>query len=1060
MLGQAKPVSIKAEKVPLTEFLAEVFKSQPLDFTIRGKGIFISPKTFAPAPFTAGVFLPAPVRGKIFDEDGQPLAGASVSVKNARTSGYTNTEGIFTVNVTEGDVLVISYVGRQSTEIKVTRTMISSGNVPALILSKSNSELDVARVIAYGTESRRFSVGAVSTIESADLENQPVINPLAALSGLAPGLNVTFTSGTPGAAVKVQVRGQNSLAQSSFGSKPYDQPLFIVNGVPVAAQNFNVNALNSLGGSDYIDANGGSSAFNGINPADIESISILKDAAATAIYGTQGANGVVIITTKKGKAGKTKFSASVNSAFNTATRTPKLLSLEQYLNYRKEALINDGIDIATAEPTAYPDLLLFDQKKNTDWFNYYLGKTSNNTDAHASLSGGSAQTTFLLSTGYTRSGYNFPGDFSYSRGTLHSNLHHVSLDNRLTVDFGFDYSYERNYSSASPYATTGMLTPPNFPDLFDASGKLVWNYKGFNTGPFEQYAANLKQPNVLQVRNMTNSLALAYSLTKDLRVNVNLGYSRIMSDEAQQSPASTINPNNVPASTAVFAKSSFETINIEPQLNYQHMFGQGVFTALVGGTYKTNNTSSLQLEGSNYTDEAMLGSIGSAGTVRSTDSYIPYKYTGAFARLGYVYDRKYILQLSSRRDGSSNFGPGRQFGNFGSVGLGWIFSEENFFKDALPFISYGKLSGSYGTTGTDATAAYQFQQLFKTNSLIPNFQGINPLYIQNLFNPDYGWDTKKSLNVGLDFGLFADRVLLNVNYYRDRIGDQLVNYTLPSQTGFSSVLRNFNATVQNKGLEISISSKNITGKHFSWTTNINLSGNRNKLLAFPGLDMSSYGLQYTIGQSVNIVKGYRLKGVNPQTGIFEFYKTDGSATSSPVYGIPSQGGDYSQIANTDPRFIGGIGNNFSFKRFSLSFMFQFQDKQQPNYLKSLYSGSTPGGLVNEPIAVLDQWTKPGDVTSIQKLTSGYGEAYLAAYYFTQSSGAYSNGTYIRLRTAALSYSLPAAFCKKAGLTDGRLYINAQNLLLITGYKVGDPELSDLFSFPIQRTIALGITLNF
>ncbi|MBS1603312.1 MAG: SusC/RagA family TonB-linked outer membrane protein, partial [Bacteroidetes bacterium] len=753
-LLHATTVSVNVRDMPLTDFLQLIMKEQPLTFSIQGKTIVLSRKE---ATASAGMPQSPPrasavIKGKVVDEDGKPLEGATIFKKNTSISRLSNAEGQFTMNVDEGDVLVISYVEHKTREIKISASLIASGMI-SITLAKTNSELDALRIIAYGTDSRRVGVGAVSTVTSAEISDQPVSNPLAALSGLAPGLNIGFTSGAPGAAVKVQIRGQNSLSQSSFGTKPFDQPLFIVNGVPVAAQNFNINALNSLAGSNYLDAYGGTSPFNGINPEDIESITVLRDAAATAIYGTQGANGVILITTKKGKAGKTRFSASVNTAFNTAARKPKLLNTGQYIAYRKEALANDGIDLSTATPTDYPDLLLFDQNKYTDWVDYYLGKTSGNLDAHASASGGSERTTFFLSGGYTHSNYSFPGDFDYNRVTLHSNIHHGSTDGKLTIDFGFDYAYERNYSSASPYAITGIMTPPDFPDLVDAAtGKLNWTYKGFNTGAYEQYAANIRQPNVLQAYNMTNSLAAGYAITRELKLNINVGYSRITSDEAQQQPASSLNPANNPVSTATFGKSTFETINIEPQLNYQHSFGRGVLTALAGGTYRRNNATVITLQGSNYTDEALLGSIGAAGSVQATDSYKPYRYAGAFARLGYVYDQKYIIQLSGRRDGSSNFGPGRQFGNFSSVGAGWIFSGEQFFKDALRFISYGKLSGSYGTTGTDATLPYQYQQLFSASSNITGFQGVRPLNVQNLFNPDYGWDTKKSWNIGLDLG--------------------------------------------------------------------------------------------------------------------------------------------------------------------------------------------------------------------------------------------------------------------------------------------------------------------
>lgn len=639
---------------------------------------------------------------------------------------------------------------------------------------------------------------------------------------------------------------------------------------------------------------------------------------------------------------------------------------------------------------------------------------------------------------------------------MHSNLNYASLNNRFTVDFGFDYAYEQNNSAANTSLLTGILAPPNFPDLYTAEGNPAWRYKNYNAAQFVQYAAALKQPSQLNVYNMKNSMALGYRILDGLKLNVNLGYNRIVSNEDQRKPASTLNPQFTTVSESSFTDNTFETINIEPQLDYQRNFGGGVFNALLGGTYRKNNQSRIRLNGTGFTDEALLGSIASAATITATDDYIPYKYTGIFARLGYVYNAKYIIQLSGRREGSSNFGAGRKFADFGAAGLGWIFSEENFFKGIKKIISYGKLSGSYGSTGTDNTLPYQYQTQLKAIDDYPEFQGTRPLFVQNLYNPDYGWDAKKSLNMGVDLGFFKDRVLMNVTYYRDRTASQLVQYTLPSQTGFSSVLANSPAVVQNKGLEFNFTSKNIISENFSWSTNFNISANRNKLIAFDGLAESAYAAFYTIGESVNIEKGYALKGVNPETGFFEFYKSDGSVTSDPAYGSASQGGDFQTIANTAPKFIGGLGNTFAYKGFSLYFQFQFQRKQQANYLRSVYTNTRPGSMYNQPIEILDRWTGPGDIASIQKFTRSFN---MPAYYFTTSTGAYSDGSYIRLRTAALSYELPAGFSKKLGISSGRFYVNGQNLFLLTNFEVGDPELTDIFSFPIQRTINFGLTLT-
>ncbi|HXO74490.1 MAG TPA: TonB-dependent receptor plug domain-containing protein, partial [Puia sp.] len=479
--------------------------------------------------------------------------------------------------------------------------------------------------------------------------------------------------------------------------KPYDQPLFLIDGVPFAPQNINIAQMSNLANSSFssggINQGGGLSPFNGINPADIESISILKDADATSIYGTQGSNGVILITTKKGKAGKTNFDLAVNTGFNTVARTVKLMNTQQYLQLRRDAFAADGL---TPNDTPYTpgfaqDLTIFDQNKYTDWQKVILGKTSNNTDVHASLSGGSSQNTFLISTGYTRSDFNFPGNFSDQRFTLHTATHHGSLDNRLSMDFGTDYSYDRNNSSNSGGANQ-VLNPPNLPDLLDASGNLIWEYKGIDISGYQFYTY-LKQPNVTENNNLNTFLHLNYKLLPGLTLSANLGYSRNTTDQNKQRPLASQAPLYGNA-TSAFAHSTYQAINIEPQLDYNTTLGRGLFSALVGAAYKKNIGTSNILSGSGYANDNFLGSINGASYVYGNDNSSVYKYSAAFARLKYVYDGKYIVSLTGRRDGSSNFGPGNQFGDFGSAGAGWIFSEEKAIKKVLPFVSYGKLSGS------------------------------------------------------------------------------------------------------------------------------------------------------------------------------------------------------------------------------------------------------------------------------------------------------------------------------------------------------------------------------
>jgi len=887
------------------------------------------------------------------------------------------------------------------------------------------------------------------------------------LQGQVAGLAINATSGVPGSQVLVQVRGQNTVANSPFNLKPYDQPLFIIDGVPFAPQNNIASQLASLASaqsySGGISQGGGYSAFNNINPNDIESISILKDADATSIYGTQGSNGVIIITTKKGKPGKTTVSFNLNTGFNSVAQPVKLLNTPQYLQLRKDAYAADGVTPGS-DPNDYlgyaPDLTIFDQNKYTNFKKIIAGNTTHNTDLHGSISGGTDNQTFIVSTGYTRSDYNYPGNFSDQRYTIHSALHNTSADKRFTLDLVTDFGYDQN-NSAGFGGSQDLLLTPNLPDLVDAAGNLVWNYKGFDLSGVQFYST-LKQPSNLQNYNLNNSLNLSYKLVAGLTIGVNLGYSRNTSDEHSVVPASAQDPLYASAN-ASFANSATQTINVEPLLNYNKSFGKGVFTALLGSTYKKNTLNSSSALGYGYSNDNFLGSINGAATVYNADASSIYKYSAAFARLKYIYDQKYIIEATANRDGSSNFGPTHQFGNFGSVGAGWIFSEEKAFKEALPFFSYGKLSGSYGTTGSDGASPYYYQALYQAISDGPAFQGIKQSIAQNLYNPDYSWALKKSLNMVLDFGFFNNRLLLSTTYYRDREGDQLVSYPLPIQTGFAGVLGNLDATIQNQGWEFSASSTPIKSKYFSWATTFNLTFNRNKLLSFPNLSSSSYSDRYILGQPTSIVFGYKYKDVNPTTGLFEFYDKSGNLTSTPNSGTVAEGGDQVPIANREVTYMGGLGNNFTYKRFSLSIFCQFSSGEAPNYLSQAYGVNFPGAMTNEPTAILNNyWKNPGDHSQLQRLSSSYSSAaFTSAQDFSQSSGAYSNDTYLRVKTIALSYTMPDAFLKKVHIKSGSIYVNAQNMFTITNYKVGDPEQPGNYAaFPVQRIVALGLNLQF
>lgn len=1088
-LRSASAIDISVRDLPLAKFLDQVLRGTGLTYVIKYNTVIIK-KAFAPVS-TGDHPDDAPatdIRGRVSDTAYNPLMDATVMVKRTRKGTQTDNNGVFALkNVHEGDTLEISFQGFKTREYVIghNETFI------AILLHISTDLLDQVQVIAYGTTIQRYNVGSVSTVSAKEIEEQPVANPLQALQGRVPGLVVTNTSGAPGAMVLMQIRGQNTLNVNI-----YDQPLYIIDGVPYAPQNRNINntasgistiqftslAAGYRGGSDiYNNPYGGISPFNSLNPDDIESISVLRDADATAIYGSQGSNGVVIITTKKGKSGKTGLNLSVNSGPTTDTRGVRMMNTRQYLAMRHQAIQNDGLTPSITSPRNDYDLLTFDTTKYTNWYHQFLGRTAQRVDAHGAISGGSPNTTFLIGAGYTYSSYNFPGDFADNRFSLHTSFSHKSADQRLTLDFGNDFSYDRNNASGNPAVYTAFTLAPDFPDLLDKKGNLLWNYKGVpykllnNAGgttanPF----AYLKQAGNVGNLNLNTHLQLGYQLLSSLKIGASIGYSRLEDKNYYSEPIASIDPNVGPLlGYAVFGTGIYQTLNIEPQLNFDRKIGRGRLTLVAGGTYRQNISDITTLGGTGYTNDALLNSIANAASVIVQANYAQYKYVGGFGRMNFLWDNKYILNFTGNRDGSSNFGPGRQFGNFGSAGAGWIFSEESFFKKTISFISLGKLSANYGIRGSDGVNPYSYQPNWKQSSY--SYQGVQGFGPINLFNPDYSWDKNKTVNLQLELGFLHDRIYLDVIGYRSRSSDQLASYNLPIQTGFSSVIMNAPYTVQNEGLEVSIFSKNIQTKNFQWTTRFNISHNENKLIAFPNLAASSYASIYVVGKPTTIRHLVRYAGINDTTGIFQYYTGKGTLTYMPNPTAPTaRGGDATQTVDVNPSFNGGLSNEFTYKSISLSVFLQFAKQRGQNYLTSVYTMSntvsTAGGVgaagMNLPVQFANSWKQPGDKTSIQRLTTGLksnptaSNAYYGGFYFYTSTAAYSDASYMRVKNISLSYTLPASMVKKAGMRSCIISANAQNLFTITPYKVGDPETLFLYAIPPQRTVVVALTINF
>ena len=1067
LLEKAARVTLDVRDMPVPQVLSICLKNEPLTYTIVDGRIVVKQAPAVIAPPTVNTPpLPPPidVKGRVIDSVGNPLVGASIKVKRTGITTSTNQKGEYELgNLESGDVLIVSYVGYNTIQETVPKNnaFIITG------LKVSNNELDKIVIQAYGTTSRRYNPGSIGTVSGETIREQPVMNPMQALQGQVAGLAVNnANTGLPGARVFLQIRGQNSF------SKGYDQPLFIIDGIPFARQNNSVSGLANLTQTSNplpqssIDQSSGLSPFNNINPNDIESMSILKDADATSIYGSEGSNGVILITTRKGAAGKMTFNTSINTETNSATRPVKLLNTAQYLQLRRDAYAADGLTPSNnpVAATYAPDLTIYDQTKYTNWQDLILGNTTSNTNVNTSLSGGTGNNTFRVSTGYAKSNVNYPGDYSNQRFSINGAFHNISTDKRLEIDFRAMYGYNTNSSSGTIITPNNIMLPPNMPDLKNPDGSLNWVYNGAELQNYQFYAT-LNTYSKAQNHNFQNSVMISYKLFKGLRISTNAGYNRNSSFENSGLPKTSRVPLSPALSSASFNNSVAQIMNIEPQLDYNTSIGKGKLTALVGGTYKKNVSSSMTVGGTGYTNDGLLESITAAPTKTVTDGFSIRRYAAVFGRVQYIYDGKYIVSLTGRRDGSSNFGPGNQFGNFASVAGAWIFTEENFVQKSIPFLSFGKLSASYGTSGSDGVGQYLFQTFWGPLPGAPAYQGIIPVIPQNHYNPDYSWALKKSLNLSANLGFFKDRILIDVAYYRNRESNQLAASPLPLQTGFSNVTQNVPSTVQNLGWEFGLNTKNIQSKNFTWESSFNLSFNRNKLLSFPNLASStSYRNSYSIGQPISYIGAFKYAGMDPVTGIPQFYNRSGGITTTPVASSPLSGGDYVANINREADYYGGFGNRLSYKQFRLNFFFQFNSQSAPNWIRSLYTYNRIGISQNNlPAAVLGNfWTKPGEQTELLPLTtttaSNIGKSW---QYFTNSDAMYENVTYVRLKTVSFAYNLPQALIKKLHMKSGSINVNAQNLLVFSNVEVGDPESNgNYFAIPIQRIISFGLNFNF
>lgn len=1026
MVQAARPVTLNLQRATLAEALSQVFTGQALTYTIEDKSIIVKQKPASRASAVA----PVQVTGIVRDENGEPIPGVTVRVKSADArlapSTATDANGHYNLVVASPDaVLIFSYVGFEPQEIAL------SGQTSIEVrLRRGVSKLDDVVVVAYGTTTQRENTGSVATIDAKAIVQQPVSNPVEALQGRLAGVLVTPVTGFGGSTMNVQIRGQNSLLGGN-------QPLYVVDGVPYAA-----NGLNSFAAFGAFPQNGSyDSPLNSISPADIASIDVLKDADATAIYGSRGANGVVLITTKKAKTGQGKLDVNVYTGAGRATRFINQLNTEQYLALRREAFANDGI---TPTASNAPDLVTFDQTRYTDWQKTLIGNTASVTDAQASYTAGTALTRIALTGGFRRQGSIYLGDYFSNRYNGRLAINQASANGRLHLDASMGYVHTDNRQAAQDF-TTLINLPPNY-NPYNADG--TFNFSTSLTNPYALTLRGITNTS----RNLLGDVALSYTILPGLAAKVSAGLNRLTMDQFSPTPAAAVSTLFGPAkASADIANAATTTYLAEPQLTYNRKVGPGELQALAGGTFQQTTSEQLYVNATDYVSDAVLQNLTAASTkTYYADNSFTYRYQSVFGRLNYNLGGKYIVNGTFRRDGSSKFGPNNRWGNFGAVGAAWLFSEEGFVKNSLPALSYGKLRGSYGITGNDlGTGYYDYLATYQSTgrSAYGSLLGLTP---SRLGNTNFRWENVKKLDLALELGFLKDRILFTADYYRSISDNQLVGFAVPSQTGFSSITANFPAVVLNRGFEFSLNTTNVQTGKFTWTSAATLTVPRNELLDFPGLAGSAYNNQFLLGESTTLARGYNYTGVDPATGLASgtYVSPTGLYTFNPALNNQVRTNGY-------PKYYGGLQNSLSYKGFTLDFFLQFTRQTAKSYVPQ---GPPGQGLANWTTDALRRWQKPGDVTDIPKATSSFGTAYSTYFNYTNSPAVYGDASFIRLKTLSLSYSLAPTAVQRLHLQGLRLYVQGQNLFTLTRYNGFDPEVP-LWALPPQRVLTGGVQVS-
>lgn len=1059
LLQKARPVTVKLHNMPLELALTACLSGEDLDYSIEDKTIIISAGKL-PLPARPGL-----VRGLVSDTSGTALAGATISIKGSSTGVMTAADGSFSIQASAGDILEISFIGMQTRSVKLT----SSGTFLNLVLRPEVSTLNQVVVVGYGTQTKKELSTSITTVGSKALGRQVVSSFEDALQGQAPGVQVDNPTGQPGSAINISIRGKNSLSLST-------SPLYVIDGVPVQP-----------GYDEELGiGNQRPNPLSTINTSDIESIDVLKDGAAAAIYGSRASNGVIVVTTKRGKKGKPVISFNMYTGQQSLVKKLPLLNGKQFAAVYNQALTNAGL------PIAYnPDTV----KTNTNWQDL-LYHTAAMSNYQLSLQGGNDQTKYYISGAY------FDQDGIITNSGFKRYSIKINLDQQVTARFriGTSLSLANTLNNRS---TRTEMELNNSGVVLGALEQIptlaVYNADGtYALNPFSQsdnpYGDNQTTHNTISLNQLFGNMYGEYSLGKNLTLRSSMGIDYRAQIENQFISRENPGFENAPSASRGSAATGTNTGTIwlwENTATYKPVLSKNnSLTLLAGQSVQNSNLFSSSSAGYGFPSDA-VPYLYAASIRQSMSSYQEqWGLVSYFARANYSYKDKYYVAASLRADGSSRFSASNRFGYFPAASLAWRISQEPFFTKN-DFISELKVRASFGANGNQNVGVNDRFSTFGTGYNYSNYTGdgsvAGGIAPERIGNPALKWETTNQYDAGVDLELLNNRIAVTADIYLKKTTNLLTNVPLSyssgaEATGANAVIVENLGQIQNKGFELGINTINISAPTgFNWSTQFNFSLNRNRIMDLGNLlDASGnrVGRQiigdYSInekGHPLGAFYGYVVRGIFQNAAEVAAAPVQPNASAGDLRFADLNGdgiidaNDRRIIGDPNPTFISGITNTFSYKGIDLSFFFQGSfGNMIYNQNRSLLENMI--NPFNQSISVLNSWTHENQKTNLPREV--YGDPNGNASFSTQYL---ENGTYVRLKNLTLGYTFPPEVLKHIGISSVRVYLSGQNMLTFTKYKGYDPEVNadplsstgfgrDYGVYPPAKTYTLGINIQF